>query len=359
MPNSSAFKNLRFAKYSMQVSIKSIYINLILLIIMFAILVLSIGIGTKYISPDKVFMAFLGEGKRLDIFVIHGLRMPRGIIAIFSGAALGLAGLLLQTVTKNTLASPSAFGVVEGASLGAVLFLAYATEGFVIAALPIYLLPIAATIGALLALLLVLTLARIHHGNMLMMILYGIAIAAMGKALTTLFMMAGPFYRASEVSLWLTGDLAKVNIDEMWIQMTIFVVLFIPLIAFSRFLDVMVLSDDNVKSIGVNVKFGQYGSIILAALFTACAVSFAGGIGFVGLVAPHLARMVVGQSIRSLIFSSLFIGAILVLLADMFGRTFMPFLFNDNMEIPTGVFTAIIGAPYFFYLIYQGGKVRK
>lgn len=359
MPTNLTLKNIRIANLSLQVSFKNIYIILILFAVLFAVLVFSIGIGTKYISPDKVFMAFLGEGKRLDIFVIHGLRMPRGIIAIFSGASLGIAGLLLQTVTKNPLASPSAFGVVEGAALGAVLFLAYATEGFVIAALPIYLLPIATTIGALLALILVLTLARIHHGNMLMMILYGIAIAAMGKALTTLLMIEGPFYRASEVSLWLTGDLAKVNIDEMWIQMAIFTVLFIPLILVSRFLDVMVLNDDNVKSIGVNVKLSQYGSVILAALFTACAVSFAGGIGFVGLIAPHLARMLLGQSIRSLIFGSLFIGALLVLVADMFGRTFMPLLFNDNLEIPTGVFTAIIGAPYFFYLIYQGGKLRK
>ncbi len=353
------YKTWRCNGLSMLLNIRNLWLNIALGIFMFALLVFSIGIGTKYIPPDQVLFALFGEGKTLDVFVVQGLRIPRAIIAIVSGGALGLAGLLLQSVTKNSLASPSVFGVVEGAALGAIIFLAYFTDNHLIVDVPIYLLPIATSIGSLLALTTVLLLARFHPGNMLMMILYGIAIATLGKALTTLFMMSNSVYRAVEVSLWLTGDLATVNVDEMWIQLTVFAFLFCILLGFSRILDVLVLNDDAVVSMGANLKVAQYSSIILAALLTACAVSFAGGIGFVGLVAPHLARMIVGQSIRSLIFATLFIGAAIVLVADVFARTFMPILFNNNMEIPTGVFTAVIGAPYFFYLIYQGSKVKK
>ena len=352
-------KSLRAGGFSLQLKPRNVSINLLLLMMLAVFLVIAIGIGTKFIAPDKVLLALLGEGKRLDIFVIHGLRLPRAVIAIVSGAALALAGLLLQSATKNTLASPSVFGVVDGAAMGAVLFLSFITENHVIANVPIYMLPVATTLGSLLALTLVLLLARIHRGNMLMLVLYGIAIAALAKALTTLLMLTGSVYLASEVSLWLTGDLAKVNVDEMWVQLSIFGLLMVPLLLLSRSLDVLVLSDDQVKALGARLKLTQYGAIVLAALFTACAVSFAGGIGFVGLIAPHLARMLVGQSIRALIGCSICIGAMLVLLADIFARIFLPLLFNNNMEIPTGVFTAVIGAPYFFFLIYQGSKVKK
>ena len=352
-------KTVRFVNFHMQINRKNIAVNLLLFFVLFLLLTFSIGIGTKYISPDKVFWAFLGDGKRLDIFVIHTLRLPRGVIAIFSGASLALAGLLLQTVTKNNLASPSVFGVVEGAALGAVLFLTMMSDGVEGIKVPIQYLPFVTTLGAMISLGMILFFARFHQGNMLMLVLYGIAIAALGKALISFFMLIGPIYRATQVSLWLTGDLASVNVDEMWVQMSFFFVLLIPFILLSRALEAMILNDDIVKSIGVNIRFNQYASIILAAMFTACAVSFAGGLSFVGLIAPHLARMLVGQSIRALIIASVSIGAILVLVADVFGRTFMPLLFNDNMEIPTGVFTAIIGAPYFFYLVFKGSKVRK
>ncbi len=358
MFENTVFKPYRFASFSFLLNKNNLTINLILCMGVISFFLISMGVGTKFLSPEKVVMALLGDASKLDIFIVRGLRLPRALMAIFTGGALAIAGLLLQTTTKNNLASPSILGIVEGASLAAVLFLAIFGDFRDTLHIAIEYLPVVTTIGSLAALTIVIVLSRLHQNVMLMLVLYGVSIAVLCKALTNLFLLLAPVYRTSGASVWLTGDLASVNTDEMAVQAAVFVSLTIPLFALSRPLDALVVNDDIVESIGVRLKIVRASAVILAALFTACAVSFASGISFVGLVAPHIARMLVGQSFRALIFTSMMIGAIVVIIADLFGRMLLPTLGVSLIEIPTGVFTAVIGAPYFFYLIYQGSKAR-
>jgi len=315
-----------------------------LLLACISIALLSLGYGLVVMSPIEVVEHLSVESDPVASLVIEMLRAPRVIIAALAGAALAMAGLILQTLTRVSLASPSLLATVDGAGLGAAIFLWFGSS----ATLPLIGMSagivVSALLGALLSLLLLLLLLG-KERSVLKLVLMGIALSALLKAGITLAMLKGPIYVTSQVQLWLIGSLSHVDWPKVEVFAPLWLILIMISLGFSRSLTLMQLSEASQQSLGLNFKQQHLFMAILAAAFTALAVSFVGGVGFVGLVVPHLARLLIRSQGAALQFACVLIGANLLMLADLIGRSVWA-----GSEIPAGVFTAILGAPFFMYL---------
>ncbi|MDQ0219692.1 iron ABC transporter permease [Peribacillus cavernae] len=319
-----------------------------LLFLLIFTFLLSAGTGQLYISPLDVAKAILGFGSKLHTTVITSFRLPRIMVAMMVGMALAVAGGILQGIIRNPLASPDIIGLTSGASFAVVSFLAlFSTENNALT-VSISWLPIAAFAGAAITAFLVYFLAWKNGVSPVRLVLIGIGISALMQAGTTTMMILGPIYRASQANIWITGS---VN-GSKWTDASIVTPLVLVLmgIAFMlvRHLNVQELGEDIARGVGSKVQKQRLLLLLIATALTGSAVAFAGGIGFVGLMAPHIARRLVGSAFGALLPVAALIGAVLVIIADLAGRTLF-----DPLEIPAGVFTASIGAPYFIYLLYK------
>lgn len=315
----------------------------------FALLFLGgVGFGSTWIGPDTVLSVLAGGGERTDRLVVLQLRLPRVLAAAIAGGAIAYAGYLLQRITRNELASPGVLGVVDGAALGVVLFLALFSDESNALIVPVAWQPLAAALGAITAIGLVFLLSGRQASSAIRLILFGIAIAALAKALTTIFMLIGPVYQAAQAARWLAGAVNTINWGEVQIMLAVLLpVGFVAGIA-ARKLPPADLDDVSARSIGFDLPVYRIGIFLLAALLTAGAVAFAGGVGFVGLIAPHMARLLVGRGRVAGIVVSILLGASILVGADLLIRVaFAP------LEVPAGTVTAIIGAPYFLYLLMR------
>jgi len=307
-----------------------------------------VGFGSTWISPDTVLSVLLGGGERTDRLVVLQLRLPRVLAAAIAGGAIAYAGYLLQRITRNELASPGVLGVVDGAALGVVLFLAIFSNESNALTVPVAWQPLAAASGAITAIGLVFLLSGRQASSTIRLILFGIAIAALAKALTTIFMLIGPIYQAAQAARWLAGAVNTINWGEVQIMLAVLVPVGIVAGMAARNLPPADLDDVSARSIGLDLPVYRIFIFLLAALLTAGAVAFAGGVGFVGLIAPHIARLLVGRGRVAGIVVSILLGAIILVGADLLIRVaFAP------LEVPAGTVTAIIGAPYFLYLLMR------
>lgn len=307
-----------------------------------------VGFGSTWIPLDTVTSVLLGGGERTDRLVVLQLRLPRVLAAAIAGGAIAYAGYLLQRITRNELASPGVLGVVDGAALGVVLFLAIFSNESNALIVPVAWQPLAAALGAMTAIALVFLLAGRQASSAIRLILFGIAIAAVAKALTTIFMLIGPIYQAAQAARWLAGAVNTINWSEVQIMLMVLVPVGIVAGIAARNLPPADLDDISSRSIGLNLPVYRIIMFLLAALLTAGAVAFAGGVGFVGLIAPHMARLLVGRGRAAGIVMSILLGAIILMGADLLIRVaFAP------LEVPAGTVTAIIGAPYFLYLLMR------
>lgn len=305
--------------------------------------VLSLSSGSTFISPIDVLYHLLGLGNGEYDFTINTLRLPRVLLAFLVGAALGVAGLILQGVVRNPLAAPDIIGITSGASVGAILFVVY-----LMGSVSFQWLPFAALFTAGISTLIIYLLAWNKGVSPMRLILIGIGMAAGMKAVVTMLIVLSDTVVTSKAYLWLTGSLYGANWQDVSL-MTPWVVVFIPLaLLFSRTLNVMELGDQAAMGLGVRVQLSRFLLLAISVALAGSAVAFAGGIEFVGLIAPHISRMLIGRSNRGLIVLTSLVGASMVMLADLIARTaFLP------LDIPAGVFTAGIGAPYFIYLLYK------
>jgi iron complex transport system permease protein len=324
----------------------------IALLAVFAVFVLlflaGVGFGSTWIPLDTVTSVLLGGGERTDRLVVLQLRLPRVLAAAIAGGAIAYAGYLLQRITRNELASPGVLGVVDGAALGVVLFLALFSNESNALTVPVAWQPLAAALGAMTAIGLVFLLSGRQASSAIRLILFGIAIAAVAKALTTIFMLIGPIYQAAQAARWLAGAVNTINWSEVQIMLVVLVPVGIVAGIAARTLPPADLDDVSSRSIGLNLPVYRITMFLLAALLTAGAVAFAGGVGFVGLIAPHMARLLVGRGRVPGIVMSILLGAIILVGADLLIRVaFAP------LEVPAGTVTAIIGAPYFLYLLMR------
>ena len=300
------------------------------------------------LSPLTVLSVFFGGGSDLEQLVVQSFRLPRIIVALMVGIALAVAGGILQGMIRNPLASPDILGITGGASVAVVSFLTLFSDTNNSLTVSIKWLPLAAFVGAVVIALLVYFLAWKNGVSPIRIVLIGIGISALMQALTTLMMIMGPIYRASQANIWITGTVY----GSSWNNVAILVPWTIIFIAIAFFMvkniNILELGDDIATGVGGRIQRHRFVLLLISTALVGGAVAFAGGIGFVGLMAPHMARRLVGSSFGALLPVSALIGGILVMLADLIGRTMF-----SPLEIPAGVFTAGIGAPYFIYLLFK------
>ncbi|MCW5720940.1 MAG: iron ABC transporter permease [Devosia sp.] len=321
--------------------------------LVFVLLALSaVAFGSSWIAFDQIIGVIFGAGEKTQKVIVLQLRLPRVVMAILAGGGMAVAGFLLQKVTRNSLASPGVLGVIDGAALGVVLFLALLSNESNALVTSIAYQPVAAAIGAFVAIALVFMLSGRQASSAIRLLLFGIAVAAVAKALTVIFMLIGPIYRASQAQRWLAGAVNEVN----WGEIQITAIAMLPIMALvllaARRLPPADLDEVSARAVGLNLPVFRILIFALAAALTALSVAFVGAVGFIGLMAPHLARLLVGRNVYAGIVGSFLLGAIFLVSADMIVRvTFSP------LEVPAGTVTAIIGAPYFLFLLM--GKQRN
>lgn len=327
---------------------KAFTFHVISLLFLGVIFLISVGMGEQLFSPWEAFNIMLGNGSSFESLIVQSFRMPRILISILVGINLAVAGATLQAILRNPLASPDVTGITGGASVAVVLFLAIFSNDSNALTVSIHWMPLAAFIGATIIAILLYLLAWKNGLSSFRLVLVGIGLWALTKALTNLFMIIGPIHQAAQANVWITGSVYGANWSNVQILAPITIVLLLIAFIMTRHLNIQELGEDIALGVGARIERQRLGLLLLSTALIGSSVAFAGGIGFVGLMAPHIARKLVGSSFGNLLPLSAIIGAILVLLADTIGRTvFLP------LEIPAGVFTAAIGAPYFIYLLYR------
>jgi iron complex transport system permease protein len=275
--------------------------------------------------------------------IIFEVRLPRVLLSLVVGASLAVSGVIFQGIFSNSLADPYIIGISSGAALGATLALML---GIGASLFGLFAVPSMAFIGAISTVLIVYNLAR-RHGQISVssLLLSGIAVGAFFSALTSLLMVTGSQDLQAAI-YWLMGGLSARGWQYLFIALP-FLILGLPVaLLFSRDLNILVLGDERASQLGVNVEFSKNILIFSASLMTAAAVSVSGLIGFVGLIVPHLVRLVIGADHRFLIIGSALLGALFLVLADSISRTIIA-----PTEIPVGITTAMFGAPFFLYLL--------
>ncbi|QDY71047.1 FecCD family ABC transporter permease [Qingshengfaniella alkalisoli] len=311
------------------------------------LIVLGIGIGSSFMPPDRVLAALLRQSDGPDQVIVWTLRLPRVALAALAGACLALAGTILQRVTRNPLAAPSILGITDGAAVGVVAFLWTFSDESNNLTVSVHWLPLAAVTGAAVFTVIVATLTFADsRSDPTRLILYGVAIGALAKAAVTIMMILGPVYRASQALTWLTGSVGAAHWTDVWTVASV-LALSVPLLWLAVLpLTQLQLDPDSARSTGLSLGRSQTSLIGLAVLLTAAAVAFVGAIGFVGLIAPHLARRIIAGRGAPFLIASATLGACLVLAADIIARIAIP-----PLELPAGALTALFGAPLFLYLL--------
>ncbi|MGR6855938.1 Fe(3+)-citrate ABC transporter permease YfmE [Bacillus halotolerans] len=311
---------------------------LILAVILLVLSVISIGFGALYISPDAVVTNLLGMDHSFE-FIIQQYRLPRIILAILAGAGLAAAGAILQGVIRNPLASPDVVGISKGSGLAAMAVILIFPES------PVYVLPFSAFAGAAIIAVVLLMIARKKNIQPSSLALSGIALGAVCHAGMQYMMVKFPG-DVNAALIWLTGSLWGRNWEEVKLLAPWLLVLLPIVCILIPKLDLMSLGDELAQGLGENANRLRFILIFTAVALAGSCVAVVGSIGFIGLLAPHIARRLAGEKAKYLLPASALIGAIILLIADTLGRGIMP-----PVEIPAGILTAVIGAPYFLYLL--------
>ncbi|CAG7645835.1 FecCD family ABC transporter permease [Paenibacillus allorhizosphaerae] len=341
----SRYITIRGPRYSFLLNRKTLTVAFLLAIAMAAIFIVSTGIGSVFISPKEVVLSIIGKGSDTSGLIIRSLRLPREVAAILVGASLAVAGAILQGVVRNPLASPDTIGMTGGATLGAVSFFFFFSEKASISWLPV-----CAIIGAFAASTIVYLLAWKQGGiTPLRLVLIGIGFSAATSSLSYMMMISGPIILANQSLTFMTGSIYGVSWEKDVLPLLPWVLILLPLVfLLARQLDNQELGDDVARGVGSRVEKERWILLLLSVALAGAAVAIGGAIGFISLMAPHMARKLVGPAFGGLLPVSALIGAIVLLLADLAGRALIP-----PLDIPAGVFTAAIGAPFFVYLLYR------
>jgi len=316
------------------------------------ILVVSIWLGVSIGSADVPFSTLWDNETNPSAYsILWGIRMPRVILAGLVGASLAIAGAAFQGLLKNPLADPYTLGVSSGASVGAVATIFFSLS---IPFLGSYILPLYGMVGALVAMILVLTFARLIDRSMKMetLILTGVIFSSfLGSCISLMIALTGEQLR--EITSWLLGSVSMRGWP--YIQMILpFVVVGVILLWLNRReLNAMMYGDERAQALGVNVKRRKYAILAGGSMLTGAAVAVSGTIGFVGLVVPHMTRMLWGADHRHLLTLSFINGASLLIICDLVSRTIIA-----PAELPIGVITAFIGAPVFSYIFFKQRRRR-
>jgi iron complex transport system permease protein len=304
---------------------------------------LSLTVGPAAIAfSDSIAALFQGEASEIGL-IMREIRLPRAILGLMIGATLGLSGAVLQGYLRNPLAEPGLLGISASASLGAVLAIYTGLSAAFLLALPL-----AALAGAVAAVLVVQALAG-ARGSALIVILAGIAVTSFAGAMTSLALNLSPNpFAALEIMFWMLGSLTDRSMTHVWLSAPFMLIGWIMLGSLGRALDALTLGSETAASMGIELRRVQFLAVFGTAASVGAATAVAGAIGFVGLVVPHILRPLVGARPSRLLPASALGGASMVLGADTLVRIIAP-----ERDLKLGVLTAIVGAPFFLWLVFR------
>lgn len=337
---------------------KKIAILLILLALVFLFFVVSVFVGSGTLSFKEVFLAIFNKGSETARLIVRRIRFPRVIAALIAGGGLAVSGLVMQTVLKNPLASPTTLGVSNAAVFGANFAIIvvgagafHSTHGSWLSISNPYLVSTFSFLSAIIAAGSILLLARLKNLNASAIVLAGVAVSAIFQAGTTLIQYFASDTQVASAVYWTFGDLGRASYKT---DLIMFIVVAVStLFFFLKRWDFSAMSGGiaYAKTLGVNTRFMTIMSLLLASLITSVTVSFLGIIGFVGLTAPQFMKRIVGDDYRYLLPSSFFAGALLLLISDILGR--LPIF---GTSVPVGVVTSLIGGPVFLAILLRRKK---
>lgn len=322
------------------------------LLLVLGLLIAHVSIGTADISPKGVIDVLTGrQVDKVTYTIIHDLRLPRALVAVLAGAMLALAGAIMQAVTRNPLAEPDLTGASAGAVLFAVLWLSRDMIGLNVAP-PGVGVPAVAMLGSVLTggFVYVLSQGRGRQSNTVRLVLTGVMVSAVLRSLTSLVLLKNQ-NAIGGILLWIIGSLngrTWVHWDTIWP----WAIVTLPLgMACASLANVLHIGDDMATGLGLKVERVRALLLLVAVLLTAGAVSVVGALGFIGLIAPHLTRRMVGNDARRVFPLSAILGAALLLLADIVARGL-----TRVVDLPVGAVMALVGAPFLIYLLRRGAR---
>ncbi len=318
-----------------------------LLIFTLISLIVGINFGPADLNEMQVFQCLIGNcSDQISQMVIWQVRIPRVLVALVAGMGLAIAGAILQNITRNPLADPYLFGIVSGAGLGATIANLALGDQLNIA------LPLAAFLGALFAIIIVVFIAKILQ-QMEQLLLAGIAVSFMLAAITQFILYFGEPFATNRVIFWLMGSLSRVDMSNFYVISSVLLISIVAIIALHRQIDALLLGDESAASLGVNVDKLRLLMLALCAALTATIVAYCGGIGFVGLMIPHIVRQVIGVTTLKLVIGSALIGGSFLIWVDIIARSAL-----TDAEIPLGIITSALGSLFFLFIMVRARKTN-
>ena len=295
----------------------------------------SLSIGAVFINPFEAVSSLFTQNN----FIINEYRAPRMFLALIVGSSLAISGALIQGVVRNALASPDVIGITKGASLSAVTII------MLFPSAPLFILPFGSFAGALIiSMILTILISKFNvKGSKLALI--GLAIGAICTAIVQYMLIRNPL-DANTALVWLTGSLYGHSMSNVWVILPWFIVTLPVIFYYCHQLDILTLGDDIAIALGAKVKKVKAILLFLAVILAGASISVVGGLSFLGLIAPHMARKLVGHKHKHITFMSGLLGALILMISDSLARGIHP-----PIDIPVGVIVAIVGVPYFLFLL--------
>ena len=329
----------------MNVLLKTLFVSLGLLVVLLAVLMVSVLVGTTGIDVCRVlFSGARDENSMRALTILMEYRLPRALLAALAGAGLASAGVVFQGVLRNPLADPYIIGIAGGASLGATISIVLFAETSIVGT------SLFAFLGSLLAVALVYGLATAKRGGAYTntVILAGVIVGAFMNAIMLMIMSVSGSDELQRILFWLMGDLSQADYHKLTAAAMITAVTWVVIYLNANRLNLLIVGDDTASFLGLNVLAYRTLFLGLAALLTGAIVSVSGTVGFVGLVVPHAMRLLFGPDNRVLLPAALLAGAAFLAAADCMAR-----IVAYPVELPVGVITALTGAPFFLYLLVR------
>jgi iron complex transport system permease protein len=327
----------------MNIHLKNSLIIALGVLVLVLLTILSFYLGRYPISPGTL-LRYIFSGQAVDPnlpIVLLNIRLPRIIAAIIAGGGLSIAGAAYQGMFRNPMVSPDILGVTSGAGLGAALAILLSLS---VAGVQLF-----SFVGGLSAVLLAVSISKSvgkNHDVILVLVLSGMVISSLcGSLLSMIKYMADPDDKLPAITYWLMGSLASIQMEDLKILIPVVTGGILPLLLVSWQLNVLSFGEDEAQSMGISTTILRLIVILSASLITASIISVSGIIGWVGLLVPHITRMITGPNHRILLPASFIFGAIFMLLVDNLARTI------STVEIPIGILTSIIGAPFFLFFL--------
>ena len=301
----------------------------------------------SYMSFTELIKAIFtpDRAERVNVLIVREIQAPIAVIGILCGATFGFAGAVMQTMMNNPLASPYTLGISSGASLGAALAIAFGASALAIGYIAI---PAFAFCFSMIICVFIFFISKRQNFNATILILAGVGIVQLFSALQSMLQYFIDSETLRNITFWTMGSLEKATWKVDALILVLFVVIFIYLYRKSWCLTAMRLGDNKARSLGIDVGNLRKQMFVLISILTAATVSFVGAIGFIGIVAPHICRMIVGEDQRYLLISSALLGACILEIADILSKTI-----TVGIVYPVGIITAVIGLPFYFSLLLK------